>query len=408
MSPPLAGGGGGGHVTRMTAPTAIDRLRTALLADEEAQRDLAPLTDIGAFLDAITAFAAQHDLPIARETFSVGLARAATPEAQQQLPALILPQAPPRHWLPVELKRHQGQIVVEWLHFAGMPLTDPFFEETMRKARALPFNRLMRCATPLSAIEPFADAPPPDGLVFHMSRCGSTLVGQMLGAVPDHIVVAEPPVLDTMIQLVGRGTLPPMMVRAMAGALTRDRDGQARHRFLKLDAWHSFVLPLLRGVWPDTPWVFLYRDPIEVLVSQQRRPGMHARPGVLPLEAYGIDPAEGAAAGHYAAWILDRICRSAADAVDEDCLLLNYDQLPGALTDAVLPHFGVEPAAGAHEKIVAAGGRYSKAPDQAFTADGEAKQLAASASLRAAAAPLLATYARLEAQRHAAAPATVE
>lgn len=383
----------------MTTAAPIDRLRAALLADEAAQLRLAPLADTNTFLDAITAYAAGQGLPIARETFAAGLARAATPQMQQQLPALLLAEAPPRHWLPVDLKRHEGRILVEWLHFAGLPLTDPFFEETQRKAQLLPFNRLMRCATPLAAVEAFIDAPPLDGLVFHMSRCGSTLVGQMLGAVREHVVLSEPPVLDTMIQIVGRGQADPLLVRAMAGALARDRGDGARHRFVKLDAWHCFVLPMLRQVWPDTPWVFLYRNPVEVLVSQQRRPGMHCRPGVLPLDAYGIDAYEAAAAPDYAAWILDRICRAAADAVDDRCLLLDYAALPGALVDSVLPHFGVSPEGKDRARIVAAGGRYSKAPTLAFTPDSATKQQEASPALRAIAAPLLETHARLEALR---------
>ncbi|MBL8649781.1 MAG: hypothetical protein JNL35_05185 [Sphingopyxis sp.] len=386
----------------MTIATPIDRLRAALLADEAAQLRLAPIADTAAFLDAIAAYAAGLGLPITRDAFAAGLARAATPQMMQELPALRLADAPPRQWLPVELKDFQGTIVVEWLHFAGLPLTDPFFDDTWRKVQILPFNRLMRCATPLAAIDAFADAPAPDGLVFHMSRCGSTLAGQMLGADPGHIVAAEPPVVDTVIQLVGMGHLPPSTIHAMAAAVMRDRLGQARHRFIKVDAWHALVLPLLRGVWPDTPWTFLYRDPVEVLVSQQRRPGMHCRPGVLPLQAYGVDPAEGAAADDYAAWILGRICTGALAGIDDACLLVNYDQLPAALTDAILPHFGVAPGAAALERIAAAGQRYSKAPDRAFTGDSDAKQRAASPELRAAAAPLLATYAQLEERRLAA------
>lgn len=383
----------------MTAP--IDRLRAALLADEAAQLNLASLADTGMFLDAITAYAARTGVAIGRETFAVGLARAATPQADLQLPALRLAAAPPRQWLPVELKRHDGAIVVEWLHFAGAPLTDSFFEETIRRVRARPFNRLMRCATPLSALEAFSDAPTPDGLVFHMSRCGSTLVGQMLAAVPDHVVVSEPPILDTMIQLAGRAAVSPLMVRAMAGALTRDRSDGVRHRFIKLDAWHAFALPMLRAIWPETPWIFLYRDPIEVLVSQRRRPGMHVRPGVLPLEAYGIDPADAVGAGDYAIWILDRICNAALEAVDDACLLVNYRQLPGALTEGILPHFRVMPDADARAAIDAAGGRYSKAPGQIFTGDSEMKQREASDDLRGAAAALITTFNRIEAKRAA-------
>ncbi len=389
-------------VRAMTSATPIDRLRAALLADEAAQLRLAPIADTAAFLDAITAYAEGLGLPISRDAFAAGLARAATPQMERELPALRLAEPPPRHWLPVDLMGYQAGVAVEWLHFAGLPLTDPFFEETWRKVRLLPFNRLMRAATPIAALDAFADAPLLDGLVFHMSRCGSTLAGQMLGAAPGHIVVAEPPVLDAVMRLVVRGVLPPATIAAMAAALTRDRDGQARHRFIKFDAWHCFVLPLLRGVWPDTPWTFLYRDPVEVLVSQQRRPGLHVRPGVLPLKEYGVDPAEGAVADNYAVWILDGICRAAADAVDAGCLLLDYDQLPDALTDAMLPHFGVVPDGAARERIVAAGGRYSKAPTQAFTGDSEAKQREASPELRAAAAPLIATCKRLETLRLAA------
>src|SRR5690606_794260 len=98
-------GQGRACVAPMTQSAPIDRLRAALLSDEAAQRRLAPLADTGAFLDAITVFAAERGLPIGRDAFAAGLARAATPEMQQQLPALLLAEAPPRHWLPVDLKR---------------------------------------------------------------------------------------------------------------------------------------------------------------------------------------------------------------------------------------------------------------------------------------------------------------
>lgn len=381
----------------MSEPPPIDRLRAALLADEAAQLALAPLDDLGAFLDAIAAYASGLGLPLSREAFAVGLARAATPQADLALPALRTTNAPPRHWLPVELKRHQGQVVVEWLHFAGQPLSESFFEESVRRVRTLPFNRLMRCATPLSALDEFADAPPPDGLVFHMSRCGSTLVGQMLGAVPENIVLSEPPLLDTMIRLAGRGSVRPDAIAKLAGALTRSRDDRAAHRFIKLDAWHAFVLPMLRALWPETPWIFLYRDPIEVLVSQQRRGGLHVRPGVLPLDAYGVDAAQ--ATGSYPVWILDHICNAALSQPDARRLLVNYSQLPGALMSSILPHFGIALDPAAADAIAAAGTRYSKMPGRNFVADSQAKQREASETLRRSAAPLLDTYARLEAER---------
>src|SRR5438874_313448 len=40
----------------------------------------------------------------------------------------------------------------------------------------------------------------PSGLIFHMSRCGSTLVSQMLAALPANIVVSEAPPIDAIVQ----------------------------------------------------------------------------------------------------------------------------------------------------------------------------------------------------------------
>jgi hypothetical protein len=52
----------------------------------------------------------------------------------------------------------------------------------------------------------------------------------------------------------------------MVAALGQARAGETR-LFLKLDCWHMRDLPLFRRAFPNTPWVFLYRDPVEVLVS---------------------------------------------------------------------------------------------------------------------------------------------
>ena len=43
--------------------------------------------------------------------------------------------------------------------------------------------------------------------------------------------------------------------------------------YIKLDASHNRNHALIRAAFPETPWVFLYRDPVEVLVSQLAKPG---------------------------------------------------------------------------------------------------------------------------------------
>lgn len=364
---------------------ALTQLRTLLLADEAAALALAPIAEPGRFTSAALALAKQHGIALASADLAplfapdpLGLSRfAAAP--------LTLAGAPPRHWLPTDVAAGPDGLQIEWLHFAGEPLDRPFYLDSIQRMRALPINRLLRCATPPSALDAFADAPAPDGLIFHMSRCGSTLVAQMLAALPGSIAISEPPPLDTIIQLAARGAVPAERIRHMIAALARDRsDTPARHRFIKLDSWHILALPLLRTLYPDTPWVFLYRDPVEVLVSQQRMPGVHAVPGLIPLDAFGVAADPGLPQDAYLAWLLGQICSAAADALGQGGgIATDYSRLPEAVQTAILPHFGIVPDETDREALVHAARRDAKAPGTRFTADSAGKQSAASAALRA-------------------------
>ncbi len=126
-----------------------------------------------------------------------------------------------------------------------------------------------------------------------MSRCGSTLLSQMLAALPEHVVLSEAGPLDTVLQLHFRE--PSVtdeerigLLRAMMSALGQPRTGRERRLFVKLDSWHTLHLPLIRRAFPGVPWIFLFRNPVEVLVSHRRLRGGQALPGVLPPELFGL------------------------------------------------------------------------------------------------------------------------
>jgi hypothetical protein len=245
----------------------------------------------------------------------------------------------------------------------------------------------------------------PTGFIFHMSRCGSTLASQMLGAIPGAISVSEPEPLDTLLQLplLVPGVPPELHVeaiRAMIAALGRDRSGDTTRYFVKLDSWHTLALPALRQAFPDVPWIFLYREPVEVLVSQERMRGSQVTPGVLPPQVLGFTEEESSLPDvDYIAKVLARTC----DAVIEHWdlgggLVVDYRELPEAMFTRVLPHFGVEPTPEERAAMEAASGRDAKAPDTTFKADSAEKRKEASPAARAAAEKhMAATHARLQA-----------
>jgi hypothetical protein len=310
---------------------------------------------------------------------------------------------PPPSWLPIHVAAADGGVFVDWAHLGAAPLNEPFFEQTIRRALARPFNRVFRyCMTMDDFVAPAArgQSVMPSGFIFHMSRCGSTLVSQMLAALPSNLVISEAAPIDAAVQLDRIAPDLPAERRldalaAMIAAFGRFRRAETRHYVIKLDCWHTLALPLLRRAFPSVPWVFLYRDPVEVLVSQRRQPGMQMVPNLVPASLYGIDSFDGVE--DYYARVLASICRAALDHRRDGGLLVNYRSLPQAVFTAIMPHFGM--ACDKHERDVmaAAARRDAKAPHFEFADDNAAKQSAASAPLRALAERHLGDiYRRLE------------
>lgn len=373
------------------------------MGDEALQREMLPLFDPDVFVATVVARADERGIALDPDALSpifrpdpLGLNRFDDV-------ALEAVGAPPRHWLPSQLVWSGSVPTIDWLHHGGQPLIHPFYADSVHRVRGLPFNRLFRVRTRLDApAAAVGTEPAPDGFIFHMSRCGSTLVSQMLAAVPDHIMISEAAVLDDVLQLAVAGQVGIDVFRGIVHALLRDRSGTAKHRFIKLDSWHALAMPLFRQAFPEVPWVFLYRDPVEVLVSQKRSPGLQVVRGALPAITGGDDlhPDD------YAAWLLDRICRGAlAASRNGKGMLVNYRSLPDAVFDTILPHFAVELSDTDRALMKAAAGRNAKAPEQAFKADIAGKQAEASSQMRAIAARFMAdSYAQLEAARAVQSP----
>ncbi len=357
-----------------TDPAKLAALRAAVLADPAALDRIADLADREAALTALIEFATGHS--IALEPEGLRNALRADPlglERLSQSPVNAVHRPGPR-WLPTGLGSDGAQLVIDWAHYGQAPMHDSFFEGTQRRARGHPVSVLIECRTPLGALldEPGLNPPPRlDGLVFHMSRCGSTLVSRALRAMPGNLVLSEPPPFDEVLQqCAAREDIPLEMrlglLRAMAGVLASDRDGTVQRRFLKTDCWHAGALPLLRAAFPDTPWIFLYRDPVEVLMSHERMSGSQTLPG--PHSALvGIDPVGAIPGMEFTARVLTATCHQAADhAGVGGGIFVDYASLPAALEERILPHFGIAPDEAGRQAIAASLTRDAKEPNKAF------------------------------------------
>jgi hypothetical protein len=247
----------------------------------------------------------------------------------------------------------------------------------------------------------------PAGFIFHTSRCGSTLACRTLGALDRNLTLSEPWALEVVLRAHLRvaGITEQMRLDWLSwivSALAQPRPGVDR-LFIKFDAWGIAELPAIQRVFPDTPWIFLYRDPLEILVSQVLRPSTWGFPGVLhpaltnipPEEASKMDPEE------YCARVLARVCDFGIfHATRRRGLLVNYDEMPSAMWSRVATHFGLNFDSGEIAKMKDAALFDAKHPRVKFEADGEDKRALASERLRELAARWIEPmYYRLEQER---------
>ncbi len=306
-------------------------------------------------------------------------------------------------WTPIRVYRDAAGMMVEWRHTGPVHFAEPFFRETVDRVLAAGPTPVARRQTSIDVLELLAGSEPglaPAGFIFHPSRAGSTLLTQMLAASDANRVLSEPGPIDDVLRagLLGPAVPETALVgwlRGLISALGRGRAAEQR-LFIKLDPWQVLALPLIRRAFPDVPWVFVFRDPLEILVSQMRSVGSQFVAGPLPPELFELDLATAATAPRaaYAAHVLGPLMAAAERHLDAAGRLIEYPELPAGF-DVVLAHFGVGAAAAERAGMFAAADFDAKTPRRRFQPDSAAKRRAADDATRAAADSLRPVYERL-------------
>lgn len=304
-------------------------------------------------------------------------------------------------WVPLFLSARGERPTVEWAYMGQERFVEAFCHDTLQKLARRPFNCLFRRQSGLDMLRQRADKHPGlplQGIVFHMSRCGSTLAAQWLTALPDSVVLAEPEPLDTLLQW-PESESTAETVRALLAALGQPRRTSDRRLFLKTDCWHMVHIDRLLTAFPGVPWIFLYRDPVEVLVSHQRMPGWHLVPGSMT--GHGLHPPAELSNSplEHGAWVLSVVMARARQAMlgHGNGLLLKYSELPAALESKLAVHFGIAPNPTDRAALHAVSRRHAKQQHAVFQPDAAEKRAAADTEvLELAARWLSEPYAALE------------
>ncbi|WP_131538904.1 hypothetical protein [Pedobacter nototheniae] len=203
-----------------------------------------------------------------------------------------------RNWIPYKLNYDSDVWNVEWLDLNKHLIKEPFFDETINACRFKMLNRsrynssstlefLTERASSMDSLEPTA-------FIFHVSRCGSTLLSQLLGTDDYNIVIAEAPIIDEVLMAASLDNrLSENQIeewfKAVLKMLGQKRTGNEKHFFIKLDSWHIHHYEQLRKWFPNTPFYFLSRAPHAVINSHIKKRGIHSIPGMVSAKLLKVE-----------------------------------------------------------------------------------------------------------------------
>jgi hypothetical protein len=288
-------------------------------------------------------------------------------------------------WTPFRAGWSAGRMAVDWCHFGARRFVEPFFYESVALAMTEPFNMAFQQRTPIEALASLPPGVPIGGFIFHMSRCGSTLCTQALALLAENIVLSEAAPVNAVLRAPEFGPADTEDTAAwlagMINAFAQPRSPDERRLFVKFGAANALDLPLILRAFPRVPWIFLYRDPVEILASHEIEGSADFLPGAIPAQRLGLRGNEpwALASPRYIAYCLAAIGQAALAASGSNArgLFLHYRQLPDALWDALPAHFGFALSQSARAAFTERARHHGKRPGAPFADDTAAKQHAA-------------------------------
>ncbi|MBC7775302.1 MAG: aspartyl/asparaginyl beta-hydroxylase domain-containing protein [Phycisphaerae bacterium] len=289
-------------------------------------------------------------------------------------------ESPMEHgWVPTDVQSSDKGLVFKWLYVGKKSFSEPFFQDTLQIAKQFELNKIhpnrRSSIEQLIKIAQNTDSIEPTAFIFHVSRCGSTLLSQLLGTDARNIVLSEAPLLDTILRLpyhehrIAQDTVNQVFLAALR-LLGRKRNSTEEHLFIKTDCWHVFFYDTLRRLFPKTLFILLYRSPDEVLYSQQKQRGIQSMPFTLESALTGIQ--EGRFEPHdldgYFLQLLERIFAGFAriKAENSNVFLINYNTGQAGMISALEKGAGIEFSQDTLVKMEKRGHFHAKKPYELF------------------------------------------
>lgn len=124
----------------------------------------------------------------------------------------------------------------------------------------------------------------PKGFVFHESRCGSTLVANSLAAMDpskNRVYSESHPPLQALKscgddETSCNGNQAVQLFRDVVYLMGRTNDPIETNLFFKIQSLGSKNIAIAQEAFPSVPWIYVYREPVQVMMSHVKDGVRHA------------------------------------------------------------------------------------------------------------------------------------
>ena len=261
-------------------------------------------------------------------------------------------------WLPVNIHFAPAGTSVRWLNFRTKSISEPFFHQTVKALRSEDPGAQERSTSLGALLEAAASLEPvqPAGIIFHISRCGSTLLANALRAASSTVVLSEPRVVGMLFrpELFHNSAFPQeyrfesrkLLLNAITTLYGHSSGATSTRLVLKCFAVHLLQIRFIQRLWPGVPCLVMVRKPEEVIASNLARQAgwvrWQAKPRIAKrIFGWNLDVSK-MSTEEYCARAIGRYCETALQALNESCKVIDYDAVRAPVMPKIAQFFGVE------------------------------------------------------------------
>jgi hypothetical protein len=241
--------------------------------------------------------------------------------------------------------------------FSADSLREPFFDQTVARLRRFSLGEFETNAEELLKAGNQVPLIVPSGLIFHISRCGSTLIANALRVAAGARVLAEAtpiayllgPYLSAVwpVALEEWQSSRAELLRAVVNLYGQGGPGNSPRVVIKFSSVGILSMDFIRSVWPSVPTLIVVRDPVEVIVSNLQAPGSWMRMKSVPLRAcdtFGLAAGDVVSMSpeEYAARIVGGFCQAAAPSIDSNTAVVDYAAINDVTLRKIAQLFGLD------------------------------------------------------------------